>query len=851
MIQTNETYQRIRASSGSHYEVNVVVKHTGAADTVYGMDKLKTCKITQGLFSKKPPTMGGTVASECKLTLLEEKENWPRGGAFSVRVRVWDEEETEYSDWMTLGQFYTDTRVQDGSTLEIYGLDAMIQFEQSWTDKVAAGSLPTSWPITASAATNLICGALDFQLATGTTLDNQYKFVGLKTAVTAEGTMDPVDETFTARDTLASVASAMGANWHITPDGKLRLVPFATGGVIPGSAAIAGIAVAGITIVGTTLPSGNESSINADYIVVGASQFAHLETGVPTPAVHGVELTAPDGTVVSTGAEYKMKAVCDFSNSEAATLAATKLDGFIYRPFSVTRCELDPRVEVGDVAIIEGVSYQIMSATWTLGKHIFCSFEAPYDAEQEHEYAVQSETAKAMLQTEKVEEKLLSTITQTANNITLSVSQTYETKVEASDAYDELDGKISVNADKISLVVKLDEEDPSGGFKIKAAEIVAAINEDGESHVSIDADKVDLSGYVTISSLGAGGSTVIDGSRIQTGTLDANRIKAGTLSADMIKTGTMSADRISGGTINANTISVTNLNASNISSGTLNGDRVGNLGASKITSGQFATGRIPNLDCDKITTGTFTESRIPNLSANKITTGTLDASKVTVKNLDADYITAGTLSASRISGGTLDCKKIKVENLSASSITSGTLDADSITVKNLHVQSIYSTGTNGYLAYMYTTTSSIVIGKGYTFDTLNLHARSYINFWNYAQSNGIAIDMNSQLIRPQIDNKWSLGTSTYGFKTVYTNTLNCTNLLASYFTTTTITVKNINGISSSLTIGTSSTGIGFFGKSPVSRGSIALGSNTNRAIEKITTELTRLGLISGWSSGLS
>lgn len=76
--------------------------------------------------------------------------------------------------------------------------------------------------------------------------------------------------------------------------------------------------------------------------------------------------------------------------------------------------------------------------------------------------------------------------------------------------------------------------------------IISTINQSAES-VSIDASKIDLSGYVTINSLKSGGTTEIDGGRIKTGTVAAARIDVNNLyvkhlsAADGTFTGTLSA----------------------------------------------------------------------------------------------------------------------------------------------------------------------------------------------------------------------------------------------------------------------------------------------------------------------
>lgn len=105
-------------------------------------------------------------------------------------------------------------------------------------------------------------------------------------------------------------------------------------------------------------------------------------------------------------------------------------------------------------------------------------------------------------------------ITQNTQQIALKASQTEVNTLTGRVATTE--SQISLEADKIALLV-------DSSNNINAAAIVASINDAGSS-VLISADHVNLSGYVTISSLGSGGSTQIDGSRITTGTIAAARI---------------------------------------------------------------------------------------------------------------------------------------------------------------------------------------------------------------------------------------------------------------------------------------------------------------------------------------
>ena len=128
-----------------------------------------------------------------------------------------------------------------------------------------------------------------------------------------------------------------------------------------------------------------------------------------------------------------------------------------------------------------------------------------------------------------------------AEGITADVSKTYETKTDASEKETMLKASIKANADNIAL--KVSSEDYNGN------KIVSLLNLD-DTTATISASKIDLSGYVTISSLGSGGSTTIDGSRITTGTISANRIDATNLKVSAANvTGTFSASKIVGGAL--------------------------------------------------------------------------------------------------------------------------------------------------------------------------------------------------------------------------------------------------------------------------------------------------------------
>ena len=158
----------------------------------------------------------------------------------------------------------------------------------------------------------------------------------------------------------------------------------------------------------------------------------------------------------------------------------------------------------------------------------------------------------------------------------------YETKTDASEKETTLKASIKANADNIAL--KVSSEDYNGN------KIVSLLNLD-DTTATISASKIDLSGYVTISSLGSGGSTEIDGSRITTGTISAERLDL----SNCLKVGqgyvkgkdlsTKGSTTINGGNITTGTISADRIDADNLTVKAANVS--GTFSASKIVGGNL------------------------------------------------------------------------------------------------------------------------------------------------------------------------------------------------------------------------------------------------------------------------
>lgn len=102
-----------------------------------------------------------------------------------------------------------------------------------------------------------------------------------------------------------------------------------------------------------------------------------------------------------------------------------------------------------------------------------------------------------------IEEGLTSAITQTAGSITAEVTR-------ATTAEGSLSSRITLNENSIST-------------KVSKNSVISEINQTAEA-IKISADKINLNGYVTVSSLQTSGQTIINGDNIQTGSISLDRL---------------------------------------------------------------------------------------------------------------------------------------------------------------------------------------------------------------------------------------------------------------------------------------------------------------------------------------
>lgn len=387
-------------------------------DNVYGLDLLKGITVSYALGSDSGISIGNANSAECRMTLIEESANWERMARFTIQFRACLGSSGTKSEWITLGAFYTDQRSEDKQgNLSIIAFDGMLKMEQSWTDKIPDELLPASFPITAKAWATMIQSAGLATFSDLTQLDDTVSFVGLNT-------------TTTIRDVLKSIAAVHGGNWVMTTSETLKLIPFEN-----------------VT-----------QSQTSKYTKLGLS-IHEFEDSPALSAVTGVHLETDIGTVMESGDEtgYVVKSIVDTSSTTGiAELCLDHLEDYVFKPFEAHTAYLDPIVEIGDSAQIDGTIYQIMSIDWTLAKTPTADVSAPYDNEIDHEYTVASPEAKSYRKTVSiVDEKMgdyvpwteMSTaIEQNEASVVIAASGTYVTQAiyneQIQEIQSQLDGSI-------------------------------------------------------------------------------------------------------------------------------------------------------------------------------------------------------------------------------------------------------------------------------------------------------------------------------------------------------------------------------------------------------------------------
>ncbi len=336
MNTTSSLYNSIY--SGIHrFEVKVNI-----AGTDYGMNVLTSLNSRRSVFGSGSPRIGLAPAGELSLSLYLDSGSVPRMAEIRPYFRVVND--SRQSEWIAKGVYYVDTREADTTTglLTLQAYDSMLKGEVKYP------STSHTWPYSDINTVTEIASFL------GVAVDAQ------TTTLMTAGFMIPLPAQYTLRETLQYIGALYGGSFVITDQNTLRLIPL------------------------WTVKTTEDAPLGGTHRLTAAPAFPAC-TGVRFLVDNDQELFAGD----ETGYVYEIS--CPFATQAAADRLLTKLQGFVYRPFTAEAAVINPACELGvTISVPDGLGGTFLSGLFSsdLVFDSLCaaSVAAPEDEELDHEY---------------------------------------------------------------------------------------------------------------------------------------------------------------------------------------------------------------------------------------------------------------------------------------------------------------------------------------------------------------------------------------------------------------------------------------------------------------------------------
>lgn len=333
MQNTSELYKTIlSAIHGFEVKLNI-------AGTDYGMESLGSLSTLLDIFGTGKPTIGLAPSGEISTKILADSTAIPRMAELRPYIRAVNER--QQSEWISKGVYYIDTRETDGVWLNIYGFDSMMKGERTYP------SSTISWPATDIAVVSECASFL------GVTVDSQ------TTAIMTAGFPIQLPAQYTIRETLQYIAALYGGSFVITDANTLRLIPI--------------------------------WSVKAEADVTAGSYKRQISHDAYS-ACTGIRFLIDDDTEVFAGDEtgYVFEIESPWATQAAADWLLTKMQGFIYQPWTIENTRIDPACEVGDTVGASGTLFGLFSSNIKFGANCFQTIGAPSDEELDHEFPYES-----------------------------------------------------------------------------------------------------------------------------------------------------------------------------------------------------------------------------------------------------------------------------------------------------------------------------------------------------------------------------------------------------------------------------------------------------------------------------
>lgn len=191
-----------------------------------------------------------------------------------------------------------------------------------------------------------------------------------------------------------------------------------------------------------------------------------------------------------------------FATQAKADAILSEMQNFVYQPYEAKYVEADMRAEVGDgVQILDKYS-MIGNIGTTCDVGGVAEMSAPQSEEETHEFQYEN---KSTLKQDRINYNTSVAISDANTRIDQTNTAITLEATARSNEDTALSGRITVNANNISS-------------KVSKGSVISEINQSAEA-VTINANKVNLNGYVTMTNLATAGQTSVNGSNIQSGTI--------------------------------------------------------------------------------------------------------------------------------------------------------------------------------------------------------------------------------------------------------------------------------------------------------------------------------------------
>ena len=300
------------------------------------------------------PSVGQCCTGDLSVTIRKKADHAiPKAASVVAQFRLVSRSDSSVkSDWATAGHYWIANRSGSGNLLSLVCRDALIFAGRTYLDRTQY----TEWPIAMKDAAEEIVSLMGIEMDSRTVIKTGPGY--FVSYPNEDGLMS---------DVLSGIAAANGGNFIVTPENKLRLVPFPENGT---PVQELGGAFSSYTPLSVGEREVSRVTLNDD----ADNQFTVGSDG-------GIEITA----------------VCNYATNTSVKAFSDWLIGRKFFPYVMSGARINPLMELGDTftATYKGESLTLIANTILLSCSAHPSAEvsnyADEDDEEEIPYIPQSE----------------------------------------------------------------------------------------------------------------------------------------------------------------------------------------------------------------------------------------------------------------------------------------------------------------------------------------------------------------------------------------------------------------------------------------------------------------------------